>query len=135
MFQKAYLLAVLLFPSGTATAQTKEPLRVVGTFPKGQIEATTQAQTIIATFNKPMVPLQELPEGDGTGPLQIFPSIKGKYRWLGVNTLSFTPNKPLDIATEYKVRIPSSVKASGRSRLNVHCCLHRFRGTIKSGLT
>ena len=94
-----------------------EPLKVLSTFPKGQTEGTNQTQTIVATFNKPMVALQRLPEGDGAGPLKIIPPVRGKYRWIGTSTISFTPSQPLEIATEYTVTIPADVKASDGSML------------------
>lgn len=110
------ITTVWLLPSASH-AQKPEPLKVLSTFPKGQTEGTNQTQTIVATFNKPMVALQRLPEGDGTGPLKIIPPVKGKYRWIGTSTISFTPSQPLEIATEYTVTIPADVKASDGSML------------------
>ncbi|MEK7670902.1 MAG: Ig-like domain-containing protein, partial [Bacteroidota bacterium] len=111
------LSSTFLLLLSTSLAQEKNPLKVIGTFPKGQTEGTNQTRTIIATFNRPMVPLQELPEGDGSGPLTITPSLKGKYRWLGTSTLSFTASETLEVATEYRVTIPSGLKASDGSTL------------------
>ena len=112
------LLTVLVFlVSLDSFAQQKDPLRILSTFPKGQLEGTNQARAIIVTFSKPVVPLQQLPEGDGTGPMVITPAVKGKFRWLGTSTLSFTPADTLELATEYSVRIPANVKASDGSTL------------------
>ncbi len=86
-------------------------------WPKGQTESLNQTQTVVATFSKPMVPIQELPEGDGSGPLTITPSVKGKYRWLGTSTISFTPAEPFDIASDYIVVIKSGTKALDGSTL------------------
>lgn len=101
--------AVAIF--ALSAKSSAEELKVLSTFPKGEAEARNQTQTIVATFTKPMVPLQALPEGDGSGPLTISPAMKGKYRWIGVNTISFTPSEPLEIATTYKITIPAGIKS------------------------
>lgn len=92
-------------------ADAQEPLNILSTFPKGQLESPNQATTILVTFNKPMVSLQALPEGEGTGPLVISPAVAGKFRWLGTSTLSFTPAKPFELATEYTVTIKAGTRS------------------------
>ncbi|MEO8168917.1 MAG: Ig-like domain-containing protein, partial [bacterium] len=116
---KSFLLLTSCFCLLTSAshAQKAELLRVTSTFPKGQAEATNQTQTIVASFNKPMTALKQLPEGEGAGPLKITPAVKGKYRWIGTSTISFTPLQPLEIATEYKVTIPAGVKATDGSAI------------------
>jgi hypothetical protein len=66
---------------------------------------------ITVTFNQPMVPLQALPSGDGSGPLVITPPVKGKYRWKGPATLVFTPSDTLTLASEFRVRVPAGTKS------------------------
>ncbi|MBI5470866.1 MAG: Ig-like domain-containing protein, partial [Ignavibacteriae bacterium] len=111
------LIAVASLFALDSLAQQKDPLRVLGMFPKGQLEGANQGRTIIVTFSKPVVPLQQLPEGDGSGPLVIAPAVKGKFRWLGTSTLSFTPSDTLEPATEYHVKLAANFKASDGTSL------------------
>lgn len=106
---KTILLTLLV--TGTVFSQKKDALTVLTMWPKGQLDAVNQAITIVASFNKPVVPVQQLPEGEGSGPLFISPSVQGKYRWLGASTLSFTPARHLEIATEYTVTIKAGTRS------------------------
>ncbi len=104
------ILAALL-AACTAAAQPQDSLTVLTVWPKGQLDAANQATAIVAAFSKPMVPIQQLPEGEGSGPLSLSPSVWGKYRWLGTSTLSFIPETPLEIATEYRVTIKAGTRS------------------------
>ncbi len=84
---------------------------VVSAAPKGLIEDVDEFYSVVVIFNQPMVALQALPEGDGTGPLTISPAVKGKYRWQGTNTLVFTPSERLPMASRFSVTIPAGLKS------------------------
>jgi len=79
--------------------------------PRGQTQSIDQYQTFVATFNQPMVPLREVPEDEGTGPLIIEPAVPGKYRWMGTGTLTFIPAQRLPYGTLYTVKIPAGTKS------------------------
>ncbi len=96
----------------------KQGLQIVSATPQGSVEGLDQFYSVVVLFNQAMVPLEALPEGDGSGPLKIEPAINGKFRWLGTNTLSFTPEKRLTPATRYRVTIPAGVKAVSGDRLD-----------------
>lgn len=82
-------------------------LQVVHASPQGPTSAAHMAEQIVAIFDHPMVPLQEIPEGDGTSFLKVEPSVVGKFRWLGTRALAFTPSGRFPYATEVKVTIPA----------------------------
>ena len=86
-------------------------VKILTSTPAGATEDESASNTITVTFDKPMVPLEQLPEGDGTGPLAITPKVEGKYRWQGTSTLSFTPSEPLAPATEYEITITGKLKS------------------------
>ncbi len=90
---------------------------VLSATPSGQVEDISEFYSINVVFSKAMVPLQALPEGDGSGPLLISPALKGKYRWLGTNTLTFIPEDTLTLASQYAVTIPAGTKALDGTRL------------------
>ncbi len=113
------MFAVLSYLPGTVTSQqTNEPLRVLSATPSGATETRDQSHAIVVIFNKAMVPLQEVPVGEGSGPLVIEPQIKGRYRWLGTTTLTFWPNDTLPYATAYTARVPAGTKALDGSTLS-----------------
>ncbi len=92
-------------------------LRVLSATPSGLVQDVNQFYAIIVIFNQSVVPLQALPEGDGSGPLVITPSVRGKFRWMGTQTLAFIPSDPLPLATGYRVTIPSGLKSISGSVL------------------
>jgi hypothetical protein len=92
-------------------------LQILSATPQGLVEDINQFYSVVIVFNQAMAPLEALPEGDGSGPMKIEPAVKGKFRWLGTNTLSFTPSERLTLASRYKVTIPAGLKAMSGERL------------------
>jgi hypothetical protein len=81
------------------------PLTVTLVSPTGSVEGVRETFKVLIGFNQAMTPLQAIPRDETEGPLQIEPSIKGKYRWLGTRTLAFIPVDTLQLATEFKVTL------------------------------
>ncbi len=86
-------------------------LEVLSVSPKGSVGTVTDALNIVVTFNEAMVALKATPEGAGSGPLQLRPGLKGKYRWMGPRTLVFIPADTLPLATRFEVTIPAGTTA------------------------
>lgn len=109
------VLAFLAFspPLNPYTEDTSQEkgLEIVSAVPRGTVEGIGEAATITVTFNQPLVPLEQLPEGPGTGPLRLEPSVVGKYRWLGTSTLTFTPDERLPLATGFRATVPAGLKS------------------------
>ena len=99
-------------------APSEQGLTVLSATPQGLIEDVNQFYSVVVVFNQPMVPLEALPEGDGSGPLTITPALKGKYRWMGTNTLVFTPADVLTLSSRYQVTIPAGTKSLSGSLLS-----------------
>lgn len=113
------LLSVLLLVNvsySNVNSQT-DSLRIISATPNGLTETRDQARMIVVIFNKPMVPLQELPQFEEKGPLTFEPQLGGKYRWLGTSTLTFVPADTLPFATEYKAKVPAGTRALDGSTL------------------
>ena len=98
--------------------QKNDNLRILSAFPSGRITNIDEVNSIVAVFNQPMVPLQALPEGDGSGPIRISPNIKGKYRWMGSQTLKFILAEKLRKATRYTIEIPSATQSLKGAQLS-----------------
>jgi uncharacterized protein YfaS (alpha-2-macroglobulin family) len=102
---------MLIFCFLLLTAGLNAAVSVLSATPFGRVEGTSATDSILVTFNQPMVALEKLPEGDGTGPLKLSPDIKGKFRWQGTSTLSFTPSEPLPFSTLFSAEIKAGFKS------------------------
>ncbi len=107
------LLLVLVLNSISYSMQTSQvdSLRIISATPSRLTETRDQSRMIVVIFNKPMVPLQALPQFEEKGPLMFDPPLSGKYRWLGPSTLTFVPADTRPFATEYKAKVPAGTRA------------------------
>jgi len=98
-----------------ALAVPSEPasgdLQVTFVSPKGQAQTWREGETVVAMFDRPMAPLEQLGDDSGSGPIEFTPSIRGKFRWLNPKTLTFTPEKRFPYATEIQAVIPQGSKS------------------------
>jgi len=108
----------LLSPLGCKSKKEKEfppaqpgDLAVTYASPKGSTEAPHEYNSLVVIFDHPMVPLEALSEGSGSGMIKLEPSFAGKYRWLNPKTLTFTPDKLFPFSTDIKATIPAGTKA------------------------
>lgn len=78
--------------------------------PEGEVPL---ADRISLTFSQPMVAVTGQEDAAARVPVSLTPSVPGKWRWLGTQTLIFDAGsgKRLPMATEYAVRIPAGTKS------------------------
>ncbi len=108
----AVVLAALAISASFLWSQAKpSKLEVITKTPSGTTRNLRECQEIVVGFSQPMVPLEKLPEGDGSGPLTITPPLTGKFRWKGTATLVFTPRDTLPYGTAYTVKVPAGTKS------------------------
>jgi uncharacterized protein YfaS (alpha-2-macroglobulin family) len=62
-------------------------------------------------------------------PIRIEPSIKGRCRWRGTQTLAFEPEQPLPPSSEYKVTIPAGTKSNVSGQVLAQDYQWRFETT------
>jgi hypothetical protein len=87
-----------------------EEVKILSVAPRGPTEHIGESSAIMVSFNQPMVSLQKIPEGEGTGPLLIRPRVSGKYRWMGTRTLVFLPEKGrLPYGINFTVSVPRDI--------------------------
>jgi uncharacterized protein YfaS (alpha-2-macroglobulin family) len=86
-------------------------LNVTFANPADQTAAPHEAEQIVVMFDHPMVPLEELPEGEGPAMLTISPKVPGKYRWLGSKAMTFTPSKRFPYSQEITITIPAGIRS------------------------
>ena len=86
-------------------------LAVTYASPKGSTEAPHESDSVVVIFDHPMIPLEALSEGRGTGIMRLDPAFAGRHRWLNPKTLTFTSDKHFPFSTEITVKIPSGTQA------------------------
>jgi hypothetical protein len=91
---------------------TNAPLEVTRFAPEGEVAL---APMLSVTFSQPMVAVSSQEEAATTVPVTITPQPKGKWRWLGTQTLIFQPEAEggrLPMATVYTISIPAGTKSA-----------------------
>ena len=104
-------------PPGGPEAPTPAsgPLHVLRYSPEGEVSVIPN---LSVTFSRPMVALTAQEEAAKTVPVELSPDVPGKWRWLGTQTLVFTPSATDDTgprfpkATRFEVRVPEGTQAA-----------------------
>lgn len=111
------LISIPFPPKDTAAAPPVKPQVKVGPLTvirKGPEGSLSNAGDVSVTFSQAMIPLSDAESEVITGnkPVHITPEPKGKWRWVGTQTLLFKPDgKHLPNATTYKIEIPKGTKS------------------------
>ena len=85
------------------------PLAVVRAAPQGGVEVGAE---VTVTFSQSMVPLSSVSEVESRRlPVRLTPQPEGRWRWLDVRTLVFTPRGRMPASTEYTVSIPAGTRS------------------------
>ncbi len=99
--------------------QAGAPLSVLRFAPQGEIPLAPQ---LSVTFSLPMVPLtshKELAAGDI--PVELKPTVPGRWRWVGTRTLLFEPGADgsarMPMATEFSASIPEGIPSANGTKL------------------
>lgn len=95
-----------------APTNTNALLEVTRFAPEGEV---TLAPMLSVTFSQPMVAVSSQEEAATRVPVTITPQPKGKWRWLGTQTLIFQPEAEggrLPMATVYTISIPAGTKSA-----------------------
>jgi uncharacterized protein YfaS (alpha-2-macroglobulin family) len=101
-------------PSGPppVTATTTTPLRVLRFAPDGEVKL---APGFSITFSLPMISVASQEEAASVVPVTLSPQPKGKWRWLGTQTLVFEPDYEggrMPMATDYTVTVPAGTRSA-----------------------
>ncbi|MFN8422254.1 MAG: Ig-like domain-containing protein [Anaerolineae bacterium] len=94
-----------------ANAGSSTPLKVERVQPEGDVPVAAQ---VAVTFSRPFVDLTGNKDNDAVAPpVKLNPQPKGKWRWVGTQTLLFEPEgRHMPMATEYTAEIAAGTKAS-----------------------
>ena len=91
--------------------KTTEPtaLEVVRFTPNGNVALVPE---LTVSFSQPMIAVTSLNQQSENVPVQLTPAVKGKWRWLGTNTLQFDAETRFPMATEFTAKIPAGTKSA-----------------------
>ncbi|MDH7511587.1 MAG: alpha-2-macroglobulin family protein [Clostridiales bacterium] len=94
-------------------------LRVLSATPQGRTAAPHESETVVVTFDRPMVALQAIEKKAplDRSLLRFDPPAAGKHRWIGSRTLAFAPDKRFPFASEINVTVPAGTSALDGSTL------------------
>ncbi len=84
-------------------------LEVVRFTPQGNVGVVPE---LSVSFSQPMIAVTSQTEASENVPVQLTPAVKGKWRWLGTNTLTFDAETRFPMATEFTARIPAGTKSA-----------------------
>jgi len=91
------------------------PLKVLRKAPEGEVEL---APHLSVTFSQPMVEVTSVAEiAAEQAPVKLTPQPKGKWRWVGSQTVLFEPDPRFPMATEYSVEVPAGTTSKTGGKL------------------
>ena len=93
------------------TPASDGPLSPIAAAPYGTMQQMSGIQPISITFNKPMTALGASADQLPRDVFSVSPSVGGKLRWEGTQTLVLEPDAPLPPATSFEVRLKTGLKA------------------------
>ena len=102
-------LLVLIFVSCN---RNKNQITIAGTNINGEVPILGN---LIFTFNEAVAPDSILQYWDETEYIKFKPEIKGKYRWISANELSFSPESNLQPATNYTAEFTNAITKVNKS--------------------
>ncbi|HRH44564.1 MAG TPA: alpha-2-macroglobulin family protein, partial [Pyrinomonadaceae bacterium] len=89
--------------------QTDKPLQIARFSPEGN---TSFVSDLSITFSQPMITVSSQTEVSETVPVKLTPEVKGKWRWLGTDTLIFDADTRFPMATKFTATIPKGTKSA-----------------------
>ncbi len=92
-----------------AAAATGKGLSVVRWMPEGEVPL---APELSITFSQPMIAVTSQEDAAKVQPVQLQPTPKGRWRWIGTRTIVFDPEVRFPQATTYTVTIPAGTKSA-----------------------
>lgn len=94
------------------TFQITGPPQVILFNPADGMQEVDNASKLTIMFDRPMTALKGLDEGEASMPeIKISPAMKGRFKWLGTNSIQFIPEK-LAYSTNYTITVPKGTKSA-----------------------
>ena len=84
-------------------------LEIIRYSPEGEVPL---APDLNVTFSQPMVAVSSQEQAAQVVPVELSPTVEGKWRWLGTKTLMFDTTKRFPMATKFTARVPAGTKSA-----------------------
>jgi uncharacterized protein YfaS (alpha-2-macroglobulin family) len=98
----AVIFFILLAACFFTRCSSLNEVKIAGTNFKDEIG---QSQNLVFTFNKDLVPENQLDNWDSTQYIRFEPAVRGKFKWSAPNELVFSPMAGFAQATAYKAKL------------------------------
>lgn len=89
-------------------------LEVIRFAPQGLIPLAAE---LSVTFSQPMIAITSQEQASESVPVNLTPSVKGKWRWVGTKTLIFDPGERFPMGTDFVAKIPAGIKSAAGGML------------------
>jgi alpha-2-macroglobulin len=97
-----YLFIVIILFS----CSSKDTVEIVNFLPKGEVEKTTN---FTVEFSKDLAPVDKIGEWLNDEFIQFVPKLEGKFKWIDLRTLQFSPDYSLESMQNYSATITNKV--------------------------
>ncbi|MEZ4655905.1 MAG: hypothetical protein R3E12_20535, partial [Candidatus Eisenbacteria bacterium] len=101
-------------PTGAPTEPAAPELRVLYYGPVGRVDALSAIDVV---FSEPVAAREDADRTVRSGPLQLEPTIPGRFQWVGASALRFLPASPIAPGTRVQCRIEANTRARGGDAL------------------
>ncbi len=93
----------------TSLESVTQPLEIERFSPEGSVDLVPE---LSITFSQPMIAVATQATASENVPVKLSPEVKGKWRWLGTNTLIFDAETRFQMATKFTATIPKGTKSA-----------------------
>lgn len=102
--------------ASVSAAETEEPFTIVDFGPQGELPSEIKKPSIYVVFSQPVIPISKLGSPvSSSDVMDIYPPVKGVFRWYGTRLLSFDAEEDVLPQREYTVRInPKTTSLGGK---------------------
>ncbi|TFG61553.1 MAG: alpha-2-macroglobulin, partial [Spirochaetales bacterium] len=109
-----YEKSALAEAPAVSTMESDEPFTLVDFGPRDELPPEIKKPSIYVVFSQPVIPIAKLgPPAAASSVMDIFPAVKGVFRWYGTRLLSFEAEENVLPQREYTVRINPGVTSLG----------------------
>jgi alpha-2-macroglobulin len=88
---------------------TQQSLKITRFSPEGNTDLVSD---VSITFSQPMISVSSQLTASENVPVKLSPEVKGRWRWLGTNTLIFDAETRFPMATKFTATIPKGTKSA-----------------------
>ncbi|MBI3564970.1 MAG: hypothetical protein HY079_07230, partial [Elusimicrobia bacterium] len=105
-------MSALLLLLSVAASAAAPSVSILSASPAGPASAGAEPEAVVVVFDQPMVALASPADMGRACPLKLSPSVAGRCRWRGTQTLAFEPERPLPPAASFRATVPAGTRSA-----------------------